>query len=122
MFEINILIVEFYLTIHSTARYGVVHAIQTTQQGGFAATGRADKGQHFVMRYVQTNPFNRLFLAVIDINVAATDAGVGDTPVSNRAIVFHTILFADSRENAFAQPGGIPMGFLLLRLMVHTNI
>ena len=54
-----------------TGNDGVVHPVQTTQEGGFAAAGRADEGDDFVGADVEADLLQRVFLAVIDIDFAA---------------------------------------------------
>ena len=56
---------EQHFAVYAAGVDGIVHAVQTPQQGGFAAAGRADQGGDLPRRDLQSDAFQRLEVTVI---------------------------------------------------------
>ena len=53
----------------------VVHAVETAQQGGFAAARRADERRGFFFRDLEVDRFESTLVAVVKVDVLDTDNG-----------------------------------------------
>ena len=71
---VDVFTVHQYLAAHPATVYGIVHAVQTTQESTFTTARRANHGNHFVTTDIQANVFYGLFLAIKDIDLFAAHA------------------------------------------------
>jgi len=86
---------------HPAAFDGIVHAVETADEGGFAAARRPDHGQHLVAADIDRDVLDRLLVPVVDVDVAADHARVVDRDGADRLALFA----ADPR------PARIPAAF-----------
>ena len=68
------------------ARSWIFHAVQTPQEGGFAATGRADNGNFFAVGNVKINATENVIVAI-----ALFDAAYGKDGIAVSVDVFHSL-------------------------------
>jgi len=73
---VNIFVIQFDLPSDAANRDGIVHPVQTAQESGFAAAGRADEGDHLVGADIEAYIFDRLFRAVMDVDTLTDHFGV----------------------------------------------
>jgi hypothetical protein len=72
---VDVLTVHLDLAGHLAARDGVVHPVHGAQEGRLAAARRADEGRNRLVRNVQADVEQGLFVAVEDRDVARGDLG-----------------------------------------------
>ena len=70
---VDIFAVELDLPGDSGIQHQIVHAIEAAQQGGLAATGRADERGGFFFGDLQIDRFQRAFFTVVKVDVFDTE-------------------------------------------------
>ena len=66
---VDVLAVQHDAAFHPAAGDQVVHAVETTQEGGFAAAGRADEGRDAAGLEIQADILQGVGSAVIDVDL-----------------------------------------------------
>ena len=77
---VDVLAVDLDLAVDLGARDGVVHPVDAAQEGRLAAARRADEGGDRLVRDVERDVEQRLFVAVEDGDVARGDLGRAGGP------------------------------------------
>jgi hypothetical protein len=67
---VNIVAVEGNQPVDPRRRDGVVHAVQAAQERGFAAARRADQRQHLIASDVETDIFDGVLVAIMNVDAA----------------------------------------------------
>ena len=73
---VNIVPIESNHPVDPCGRDRVIHAIEAAQKGGFAAARRPDHGEHLITANVETDVFDGVLVAVINIHATRRHQGI----------------------------------------------
>ncbi len=88
IFIVDVLLVDGDLAGHAAAVDGVVHAVQAADEGGLAAAGRPDHGDHFVAADIEGDILDGVLVAIVDIDIAAGHPWVFDERLPHGLALF----------------------------------
>ena len=71
--SVDILPVDEDLPLEPGAGYQVVHPVEQPQEGGLAAAGGPDEGDHLILRYLHRDALQGVEGPVVEINVPCFD-------------------------------------------------